>query len=94
MKKVSLEMNIPVTILRENSSFVAYSPALDLSTAGKSLPEARKRFAEAVEIFFEELIANDTLDVALADLGWKKEKKEWVPPVVVANDVQTITVAA
>jgi len=93
MKKVSLEVNIPVIVLRENSSFIAYSPALELSTAGKTLLQAKKRFSEAVDIFFEELVKNGTLDEALAELGWKKVKKEWTPPIIISNEMQTVSVS-
>jgi predicted RNase H-like HicB family nuclease len=56
MSKTTLNINLPVSILREGKAFVAYSPALDLSTAGKSFDEAINRFDEAVQIFFEEML--------------------------------------
>jgi len=48
-------VNLPVFILKEGRRFIAYSPALDLSTSGKTYSEVKKRFAEIVDIFFEEL---------------------------------------
>jgi predicted RNase H-like HicB family nuclease len=45
-----------VAILREGKRFVAYTPALDLSTSGKTQAEAKARFQEAAELFFEELL--------------------------------------
>lgn len=70
--KVLLQTNLPVSILRENSRYIAYTPALDLSTSAKSYKEAKKRFNEAVLIFFEELMEKGILKEALRDLGWKK----------------------
>ena len=94
MKTAKLEFNLPVSILREGKKFVAYTPALDLSTSGKSYEEAKKRFKEAVSIFFEELIKKGTLEEVLRDLGWKRIQKKWRPPIVISQEFQTIQVAA
>jgi len=50
-----IEVQIPVNIFEEAGKFVVYSPAIDLSSCGDSESKARKRFAEAAAIFFEEL---------------------------------------
>ena len=80
------DVSLPVIILREGKYFIAHSPVLDLSTSGKSFKEAKKRFAEVVEIFFEELVQMGTLDEVLADLGWQKVQKRWQPPTLVAQE--------
>lgn len=92
MSKVMLEFNLPVSFIRENKGIVAYSPALDLSTSAKSHREARKRFSEIVNIFFEELIKRGTLEEVLKDLGWKRVRAEWTPPVIISQESQTIRV--
>ena len=51
MNNVAFQVNLPVAVLREGEQFVAYTPALDLSTAGSTYEEAKKRFEEAVGIF-------------------------------------------
>jgi hypothetical protein len=84
MKKTLVNIGLPVAILREGKRYIAYTPALDVSTSGKSHDEVRKRFAELVEIFFEETLRKGTLDIALKELGWQKTKSSWKPPVVVA----------
>lgn len=60
-----LFFNLPVTFLKEKDRFVAYTPALDLSTSGETLEEARKRFVEAAMLFFEEITKRGTFDEAL-----------------------------
>ena len=80
MKPDFLQLNID--ILKQGNRYVAYSPALDISTSGKSEEEVRKRFAENVEIFFEELNEAGTLKEVLYELGWKKVSKKWQPPQV------------
>jgi hypothetical protein len=72
---------------------VAYSPILDLSTCGKNFEEAKKNFFEAVEIFFEELNSKGTTDEVLGELGWEKEKNVWMPPTLIAQETEQMTVA-
>jgi len=87
-----LEFKLPVSILREGKKYVAYTPALDLSTSGRSYGEVKKRFNEIVNIFFEELIKKGTLEEVLRDLGWKRIQTKWNPPVVVSQESQTVRV--
>ena len=91
MKKAKFEISLPITIFKEGKSFVAYSPALDLSTSASTFGKAQSRFAEAVEIFFDELAHMGTMDKVLAELGWQKVKSSWRPPVVISNYVQPMT---
>ena len=93
MRKRNLELKLPVSFLREGKKYIAYTPVLDLSTSGKTYAEARKRFAEIVNIFFEELIRNDTLEEVLRGLGWKRVRTKWNPPVVISQESQTVRVA-
>lgn len=84
--------SLPVTILREKKRFVAYSPAVDLSTSGKSYNEVQKRFEELVAVFFEEIVNKGTVDEVLAELGWQKVKREWQPPVVISQQSESLSV--
>ncbi len=91
MKKVS-RASLPVIFLKEKGQFVAYTPALDLSTSGKSLKEARKNFTEAAQILLDECYKMGTLSRVLKELGWKKGKNTWMPPAIVAQDFREVTV--
>ena len=95
MAKVTFSLNLQVSIIKEGDKFIAYAPALDLSTFGNSLEEAKKRFTEVVEIFFEEVSKARTLEEVLKDLGWTKvqsKKGGWVPPTVVSQGSQIFQV--
>lgn len=92
VKKVGFEVSLPISILKEGKCFIAFSPALDLSTSGKSFEEAKQRFDEVVQIFFEELLEKGTLEEVLSDLGWQKLKKEWTPPIIVAHESESFRV--
>ena len=92
MKNVNIKFALPVSILKEGKSFIAYTSALDLSTSGETFEDAQKNFNEAVNIFFEELIEMGTLEEVLSGLGWQKEKNKFVPPFVVANQTENFSI--
>lgn len=92
MTKTRLQFNLPVLIIREDEAFIAYTPALDLSTVGKTFDEAKKRFEEVVNIFFEEILAKGTVDEALAELGWHKKNHQFSPPVVVEHHIEEFSI--
>ncbi len=90
----NISYSLPVTIFREGDSFVAYTPALDLSSTGKTEKEAKRMFVEAVETLFEELIEMGTLENVLKDLGWTKNKCGFEPPKVVEHSLMSVQVPA
>ncbi len=90
--KTNFSCSLPVTIFREGKAFVAYTPALDLSTAGKTEAQARRMFVEAVELFFEELIEMGTVESALKELGWTKTKGSMQPPKVVTHSLMKVRI--
>lgn len=89
-----MQINVPVSYFKEDKSFVAYTPALDISSAGKTLKEAEKNIAEAVSIFMEEILTHGTLNEVLASLGWKKISRTntWMPPIFVSHGMLPVTV--
>ena len=96
MSKYTYQVLVPVNIFREESQFVAYCPVLDLSTSGKTFEEAQGRFQEALDLFIEDLIEQDTLDDVLASYGWHKveqPKPHWVPPQLVRSIEQETSIS-
>ena len=92
MKHPKVKFSLPVSIIREDKSFIAYTPALDISTVGDSLEEVKQRFEELVEIFFEEIIEKGTIEQVLTDLGWKKQAKTFIPPSVISHTTETFSI--
>src|SRR3989344_2725929 len=68
MSPYQVQLKLSMQITKQGRRFVAWTPALDLSTSGRSGAEAKKRFAEAVQIFIEELIEAGTVDEVLRGL--------------------------
>lgn len=94
MEHMDLSLQLSVDISKHGRKFVAYSPALDISTVGKSEKEAKDRFAELVEIFFGEVEENSSIETVLRELGWKKVRKQWQPPKVTHQSVAVQVPAA
>ena len=78
--------NLPVIITKQNRRFVAYSPALDISTSGKSKKDVQGKFVELVNIFIEEINEAGTIGDVLTELGWKKIQKKWNPPQIISSE--------
>jgi hypothetical protein len=90
----NIGIKIPVQIIKEDDQFVAYTPALDISTCGTTLEDAKKSFDELVEIFLEETIKMGTLEEVLKEQGWKCIRKQWRPPVIVDQAFREIKLTA
>ena len=87
MQKVKIKGTIPLCFMREKDSFVAFTPALDLSTCGRTYEEAKKNFAEALDILFEECSKMGTLKDVLESCGWVKDRKNgWEAPSYIGED--------
>lgn len=85
---------LQVSFIKEGNKFIAYSPALDIATSGRSIAQARKRFEELARIFLSELHKKGTLDRVLAELGWERKgsPKRWTPPTVVSTTTELVAV--
>ena len=80
-----IDIEIPITFIKEGNSVIAYTPVLDISTCGENEAEAKKMFNELVRMFFTDLVENNTADEVLTGLGWTKAgltKSSWVPPKI------------
>lgn len=91
----NLHVKLGVIFFKEDDKFIAYSPALDLSTCGDTFEHAQKRFSEAVDLFIEETIRMGTLDDVLSNCGWQKVShpyKHWVPPTIIGQVQQDVEI--
>jgi len=93
----SINLNLTVNFINEGKSVVAYSPALDISTAGKNQSEARKNFEELVQMFLSDISERGVMNEVLSDLGWVKKKSSvlkksnlnnWVPPKISQRNIK------
>ena len=88
MTSKHLSFSLPVVITKQGKHFVAYTPALDISTSGKTERDAKVKFGELARLFLEEIIGAGTVKDVLSELGWTKVERKWTPPrVVSANSI-------
>ena len=84
---------LTVTFYREGNKFIAYSPALNLSTCGDTQEQAKRRFEEMLGIFLEEVDKMGTLEDVFLECGWKKigdPQRHWQPPVFVGQTQEEV----
>ncbi|MBI4249397.1 MAG: hypothetical protein HY611_07830 [Elusimicrobia bacterium] len=72
MAIIKYKVSIPVVVAKEDGAIVAYTPALNLGSCGRTQTEALKRLGNAIDLFFSELAEMGTIDKALTELGWHK----------------------
>ena len=73
MKKVlnKTSYNLDITLFKQGRFFVAYCPALDLSSCGTTKDKAVKMIRESIDIFLEEIEKTNKTKTVLTSLGWK-----------------------
>ncbi len=84
----TIEIKVSVILLEEHGQFVAYCPALELSSYGETEKEAVVAFDDAVEVFFDETQRKGTLEKSLLRLGWilqQKPRPSYIPPRISAS---------
>ena len=84
MPQKTIRAKLPVEIFKEEKQFIAYCPALDISTSADTLAKVKKMFSELVSVFFEETLKMGTLEKVLEQCGWTKATKpklHWKPPI-------------
>lgn len=87
-KFVAISGELTIKIRRERGCFVSYCPELVLSSHGGTVEDSIRRLVEVIEIFFEEVLRDGTLDEALEGCGWSKvaePKPHWAPPAFIAE---------
>lgn len=77
MEFQTVQVKLPVVIWREDDQYVAYTPALELSSFGCSEKEAMKNFEEALQLMLETAMSRDSLIDMLESYGWELEEDNW-----------------
>jgi len=83
-QKGSIEVELDVIVSKEGEYFVAYCPALELSSYGDTEKEARNSFDEALDIFVEETSQKGSLLKFLQKIGWTLQQNpvvKYIPPI-------------
>lgn len=78
MAKIKVQLSL--VEFKENSCYIVYSPALDISGYAETAKDARSSFKEALNYFLEYTIENNTLYQELKKLGWNVANEKITPP--------------
>jgi hypothetical protein len=85
-------IKLTVNFIKEGKHVVAYAPALDISSVGKTEAHAKERFLELVRIFWNDISERHVVGEVLTELGWTnvstQSTPQWVPPSVTSVDLQ------
>ncbi|WP_375417233.1 hypothetical protein [uncultured Hymenobacter sp.] len=69
------EVEVLLVLDDDTGQYVAYCPALELSSYGDTEAEAEAAFEEALQFFIQDTAERGTLDRLLLALGWRLVKK-------------------
>ncbi len=85
-KSRGLDISFTVQVWRENGTYVAYTPELDVSSCGDSINQAKARLREAVSLFLEEASRMGTVEEILSEAGFQKRGNSYRPHRVLARE--------
>ena len=76
--KSNSRINYRLTLIsfKEDGHSILYSPKLNLTGYGDSEGEALNSFNEALSLYFEYVLSEETIDEDLAQLGWLKSQNQ------------------
>jgi predicted RNase H-like HicB family nuclease len=100
--EVTIEASLSGALLldRRTNQWVAHCIQLDISSCGDTREGAMEAIKEAIELFFDSCVQQNTLMEALAELGWVCEDEQEVkecdspslsfdlPPAFIIDDIQ------
>ena len=85
------DFSFDVHIFKEGEAYVAYVPALDLSSCGATDDEARRNIRDAVRGFLATSADRGTLDEILEEAGYQPDGDGWRAPEFVSMDRLTMS---
>ncbi|MFH1096036.1 MAG: type II toxin-antitoxin system HicB family antitoxin [Candidatus Desantisbacteria bacterium] len=83
-----VQIEYDMIVFKEEKTFVAYSPELDVSSCGETIDQAKRNLKTAVRLFLEEAEKMKTLDTILIEAGFEQDMMDnWMPPRIVATEL-------
>jgi predicted RNase H-like HicB family nuclease len=86
------DFSFTVHIFKEGETYVAYVPALDVSSCGATDEEARRNIRDAVRGFLATSADMGTLEEILREAGYEREGERWRAPEFVSVDQLTMSI--
>lgn len=87
-----IPIDYDVIVFKEDETYVAYCPELDVSSCGDTIGRAKEMLKTAVRLFIEESEKMGTLEDILEESRYKKDASgRWLPPKLVATESVSIS---
>jgi len=82
-----IKMNFDMIVFKEEETYVAYCPELDLSSCGNSVSHAKEMLRTAIRLFLEEAEKMGTLEDILSEVNYTvNHDGRYVPPKIIAAE--------
>ncbi len=86
-----IRIEFDMIVFKEDESYVAYCPELDISSCGNTVEHAKKMLKIAIRLFLEETEKMGTLEDILEETNYKKDTSgKWLPPKLVATELVSL----
>jgi len=79
----NIKIEIVIILYKDGDYHIAYCPALELSSYGKTEEEAKEYFLDALKIFVSDTVKKGTLEKCLLKFGWSLQQRpeiKYEPP--------------
>ena len=87
-----IPIDFDMIVFKEDETYVAYCPELDVSSCGNTFEHAKEMLKTAVRLFLEEAEKMRTLEDILEESRYKKDMSgRWIPPRLVAAELVSIS---
>lgn len=87
-----IPIDYDIIVFKEDDTYVAYCPELDVSSCGNTVEQAKEMLKTAVRLFIEESEKIGSLKEILEESRYKKDEKgRWIPPKLVATELVSIS---
>ncbi|MEK6672092.1 MAG: type II toxin-antitoxin system HicB family antitoxin [Nitrospirota bacterium] len=86
-----MQIDFDIIVFKENETYVAYCPELDISSCGNTVEHAKGMLKTAVRLFLEEAEKMGTMEDILEEAHYVKDAcGRWMPPKLIATELASI----
>jgi predicted RNase H-like HicB family nuclease len=87
-----IPIDFDAIVFKEDETYIAYCPELDISSCGDSVEKAKEMLKTAVRLFIEEAEKMGTLEDIMDESRYIRDSKgRWQPPKLVATELISVS---
>ncbi|MDP8238098.1 MAG: hypothetical protein P9X24_03325 [Candidatus Hatepunaea meridiana] len=82
-----ITIDFDVIVFKEDNTYVAYCPELDISSCGNNVEHSKEMLKTAVRLFLEEAEKMGTVENILEEARYiNNSSGRWIPPRLIATE--------